>query len=879
MENSNRKLKTMEPPATETVGSDEVDFIVAPHNNNNEYEDLRSVSQAVINTKATLTIAPTITPTTITPNNEPNVANSNTNSNTNTNNTLKKSKERRTLFHFGSSSSKKSKEETKAKESRASLPPTPTPMPLVPIGTPPRQHKFVKSNSLARLLGNTYNAKKFEKQEQKRLEGCKFNTYSGRRGRAGPYLERFKRVSKEDGDIAGGGDNETVRVTNVVTLTTDSRDLQYGSRQEHVGRQSSSNQEQQDQMSSSKAMRTLTRSLGKLWKRTHSVDISTPDPEFKVSYLGNVLTGWAKGEGCVEKQLNTLWRNYTQHTKPDVIMRLKVCASGLKATTRQHGLTEYWAHRITYCCAPKNYPRVFCWIYRHEGRKLKHELRCHAVLCSKEKIAQDICDTLRENLESALREFKREKILKQNARLSLANAVYDNPSLPRRKIMLSVGGNNYRPPLERSKSAPKLMAIEEAIGEEEGDEIEDTNEPEMRACCQRDSLYPAMTLGRRRCRRGHSIRRTGKIQVPCCSHQQELESPKEEANIICPAAINDGSDSDDFEKLLKFDTTLSNELLPYFDMQLHKTSSQSMVSLSELKVDEEEDGEPLSLLPTINSDPSADPQADYDTEDHDVPAMRRSGVCSDGEEDFLDDADDHYFRHAAMLTMLHRSSMRKLRASDQASLQYRHQAQSSISSNASSSTTASTSAAAGTGSEAQQGLVGPDSDEGSISSGCETASTVTNANHEEYIKRGQDQGPELEQAQVLEQMMIYQRLEQQLRNNSDATNYSSSSSITLKRSDDSTSDDLDMADKPAGRNNQNMPDDGSDSDESGYVEFQEKERIVQASNEPPHIAMSLVKVAVKPQIPPKPAPRRSLSLNAKAATAVTGAGKASGTAV
>ncbi|BFF89781.1 uncharacterized protein DMAD_08459 [Drosophila madeirensis] len=880
MESSSRN-STMEPPTMEEVGgSDEVDFIVASHNNNNEYEDLRSVSQAVINTKVTPTIATATTPTTITPNNEPKVANSNPNNNTN-NNTLKKPKERRTLFHFGSSSNKKSKEESKAKakECKATLPPTatPTPMPLVPIGTPPRQHKFVKSNSLARLLGNTYNAKKFEKQEQKRLEGCKFNTYSGRRGRAGPYLERFKRVSKEDGDIAGSGDSDTVRVTNVVTLTTDSRDLQYGSRQEHVGRQSSS-QEQQDQISSSKAMRTLTRSLGKLWKRTHSVDISTPDPEFKVSYLGNVLTGWAKGEGCVEKQLNTLWRNYTQHTKPDVIMRLKVCASGLKATTRQHGLTEYWAHRITYCCAPKNYPRVFCWIYRHEGRKLKHELRCHAVLCSKEKIAQDICDTLRDNLDSALREFKREKILKQNARLSLANAVYDNPSLPRRKIMLSVGGNNYRPPLERSKSAPKLMAIEEAIGEEEGDEIEDTNEPEMRACCQRDSLYPAMTLGRRRCRRGHSIRRTGKIQVPCCSHQLEsLESPKEEA--ICPAASNDGSDSDDFEKLLKFDTTLSNELLPYFDMQLHKTSSQSMVSLSELKVEEEEDGEPLSLLPTINSDPSADPLADYDAEEHDVPAMRRSGVCSDGEEDFLDDADDHYFRHAAMLTMLHRSSMRKLRPSDQASLQYRHQTQSSISSNASSSTTASTSAAACPGSGAQQGLASPDSDEGSISSGCETASTVTNANHEEYIKR-QGPGQELEQAQVLEQMMIYQRLEQQLRNNSDATNYSSSSSITLKRSDDSTSDDLDMADKPAGRNNQNMPDDGSDSDESGYVEFQEKERIVQANSEPQHMAMSMVKVPVKPQIPPKPAPRRSLSLNAKAATAAAGAGgKASGTAV
>lgn len=279
-------------------GRDEVDFIVAKHNNNNEYGDLRSVSQAVIpNTKApaTVTVATATATTTTeasaatataTPNNEPN------------SNTLKKSKERRTLFHFGSSSKKLSQSKS---QDEAETTPTSTavaPLPPVPIGTPPRQHKFVKSNSLARLLGNTYNAKKFEKQEQKRLasgsEGGKFNTYSGRRGRAGPYLERFKRVSKEDGDIAGGDDS--VRVTNVITLTTDSRDLLYGSRQEHVGR--TAGHEQPDQLSS-KAIRTLTRSLGKLWKRTHSVDISTPDPEFKVSYLGNVLTGWAKGESDV----------------------------------------------------------------------------------------------------------------------------------------------------------------------------------------------------------------------------------------------------------------------------------------------------------------------------------------------------------------------------------------------------------------------------------------------------------------------------------------------------------------------------------------------------------------------------------------------------
>lgn len=51
--------------------------------------------------------------------------------------------------------------------------------------------------------------------------------------------------------------------------------------------------------------------------------------------------------------------------------------------------------------------------------------------------------------------------------MSLANALYDNPSLPRRKLLLSTGGQNYRPPLERSKSAPKLSAIEEDTVAEE----------------------------------------------------------------------------------------------------------------------------------------------------------------------------------------------------------------------------------------------------------------------------------------------------------------------------------------------------------------------------------------------------------------------------
>lgn len=203
--------------------------------------------------------------------------------------------------------------------------------------------------------------------------------------------------------------------------------------------------------------------LNKFWKK-RSVTITEYDPTYKVVYLGNVLTAWAKGEGCVDKPLATLWKNYCQNSKPDVCMKVTVCNSGLKAITKEHGLTEYWAHRVTYSAAHAHYPRVFCWVYRHEGKKLRQELRCHAVLCAKDDVARRMAAQLQLKLALALQEFRREKICRQNARLSLANSVYDNPSLPRRKILLSTGSVNYRPPLERSKSAPKLMVIDE-VGE------------------------------------------------------------------------------------------------------------------------------------------------------------------------------------------------------------------------------------------------------------------------------------------------------------------------------------------------------------------------------------------------------------------------------
>lgn len=214
------------------------------------------------------------------------------------------------------------------------------------------------------------------------------------------------------------------------------------------------------------------------WKRRNA-NITEYDPTYRVVYLGNVLTGWAKGDGCVDKPLSTLWRNHVSSDKADIVMKVTIVGSGLKAVTKEHGLTEYWANRITYTMAHPAYPRVFCWIYRHEGRKMKQELRCHAVLCPKEEKATLMATQLSERLHRALVDFRKEKKARQDARLSLANCIHDNPSMPYRKLLLQAGTSNYKPPIERSKSAPKLSSIEEAVHEEDEEVEEEEEDLEM----------------------------------------------------------------------------------------------------------------------------------------------------------------------------------------------------------------------------------------------------------------------------------------------------------------------------------------------------------------------------------------------------------------
>ncbi|KAL4220508.1 Protein fam43a [Mactra antiquata] len=201
-----------------------------------------------------------------------------------------------------------------------------------------------------------------------------------------------------------------------------------------------------------------------IFKKKRSLAINDVDPTYKVKYLGNVQTAMMKGDGCVDKPVGIIWNNYLRSPSPGLDMKLTLASSGLKAFTKEQGLTEYRAHRISYCIAHPSYPKLFIWVYRHEGKKMKLELRCHAVLCKSEAKAKAMAVQLHEKISFALKEFMREKTRKQNARLTLQRTnslpLHGNSVVPKRTQMLSTG-QNFKPPISKSNTAPKLGAIHE----------------------------------------------------------------------------------------------------------------------------------------------------------------------------------------------------------------------------------------------------------------------------------------------------------------------------------------------------------------------------------------------------------------------------------
>lgn len=127
--------------------------------------------------------------------------------------------------------------------------------------------KFVKCASIARLFGNTYSTQKQSNQDETKSSG---STHTTLINKTSSKAERFKKCSENQIDGSHGYDGDRTGTLQAKDFC-DEKDL------------------------GARAFRSLSKSLGRLWRRSHSIEISAPDPEYKVLYLGNVLTGWAKG--------------------------------------------------------------------------------------------------------------------------------------------------------------------------------------------------------------------------------------------------------------------------------------------------------------------------------------------------------------------------------------------------------------------------------------------------------------------------------------------------------------------------------------------------------------------------------------------------------
>jgi Phosphotyrosine interaction domain (PTB/PID) len=455
--------------------------------------------------------------------------------------------------------------------------------------------------------------------------------------------------------------------------------------------------------------------------------------------------------------------------------------------------------------------------------------------------------------------------------LSLANAADENPSMPRRKILLSTGGNNYRPPLERSKSAPKLFAIEEMVDEEdeEGEECDDAEvkakkhddkkkRDEVKPCCKEDYLYPSITLGRRRCRRGHSIRKsrllrgtvfTQKSHPPasCSSASIENDCNEEKIEEMCKSLDSElnvssipilevsrkslGSD-EDFESFLLYNNydskePLAGDLMSYFDLQLQTPTSSLITTTATMSMSDLLDDE-MSLKNQRNSMSMSDLidyQSDNELEDGDTESHG-----------------DIYFNQDSLLDTLRRQSKSAndenvqhqpfiLNANNPADdyevtpvecrneFIFKRNFDDDLTSESPSSLCMSEKTI----------CVNLDSDEGSISSGCETSSTMTAMTESQLPRRGSV----LDRVRSFEKMADSQVTAEPIGERGSSgkffprsvtfPNGASSGSFIIASNESSLTKNGTLTRGDNGNVVKNGHDDDSDelSDESGYVEFQD----------------------------------------------------------
>ncbi|XP_062961583.1 protein FAM43A [Cynocephalus volans] len=219
--------------------------------------------------------------------------------------------------------------------------------------------------------------------------------------------------------------------------------------------------------------------------------ITSEDPTYTVLYLGNATTIQARGDGCTDLAVGKIWSK-SEAGRQGTKMKLTVSAQGIRMVHAEERALRrpghlYLLHRVTYCVADARLPKVFAWVYRHE---LKHKavmLRCHAVLVSKPEKAQAMALLLYQTSANALAEFKRLK-RRDDARHQQQELVgaHTIPLVPLRKLLLH-GPCCYKPPVERSRSAPKLGSItEDLLGEQQEQELQEEEEEHPQSCLEEE---------------------------------------------------------------------------------------------------------------------------------------------------------------------------------------------------------------------------------------------------------------------------------------------------------------------------------------------------------------------------------------------------------
>ena len=261
--------------------------------------------------------------------------------------------------------------------------------------------------------------------------------------------------------------------------------------------------------------------------RRQKLQLNNADATYKVHYLGNVMTSLVKGtyhhgqhnsggeaapnvtsyslrQSCrlrnqpkveiqhdeqlggkhkfgniacsVDKPVKILWDNHLKHNgHAGLKMKLTLTQGGLRVNTKDHGLTEYYGHRIHFIQAHALHPKLFIWVYQHVGKNLKSEIRCHAVLCERARDARVIELLLNSRLQQTFLEYKREKRRQQNSRLcNSKNGGLLAGQLGTRKRAFTTSTKNYKPPVQHGMcSAPKLDDVLEEDEEAEVNEQAD----------------------------------------------------------------------------------------------------------------------------------------------------------------------------------------------------------------------------------------------------------------------------------------------------------------------------------------------------------------------------------------------------------------------